>query len=595
MTNILIKQLTLQLNVKNTLYQSILTKLIITIAFYLSISLLSLPLHAEEIRNFYSEIFITKAASITVQENIEYDFGDELRHGIFREIPYEYQVDIRNYNLRMDVNKVTNFEGSPYNYKVTRGNGRVTVRIGDPDKEITGVHGYRIDYFVERAIVFFKDHDELYWNVTGNEWKIPIRKASAKIYLEGEMPEGVKAKCYTGYYGSKEQNCTFNITPHGIEFNVFGAGDSSRNFGPGEGLTIVVGLSKGVLKEPSTFNKASWFISDNWFFALPFLTLFFISYIWYTRGRDPEGKGVILVRYEPPKDLTPAEAGTLIDERADILDITSTVIDLAVRGYLKIKDVQSTKFYFFSDRDYKLIKIKEPIGNELKTYEKEVFSGIFGSKDKVMISDLKNKFYTRIPPIKDSLYKGLVSGGYFSTNPEKIRSIFKWVGIGMVGISFFFIPYWGMKLSLMLSGIFILIFSRFMPRKTKKGAQAKEELLGFREFIERAETDRIERLANDDPTLFDRVLPYALVFELGDRWAEAFRDMYKTPPSWYDSPGYSNSFSPHIFVNDIGRSLSVMNSTFASTPRSSGGAGGSGFSGGGSSGGGFGGGGGGSW
>ncbi|MGH7792828.1 MAG: DUF2207 domain-containing protein, partial [Thermodesulfobacteriota bacterium] len=250
MTNILIKQLIPQLNLNNTIFHSASKKLIITILFYFSIPLFSLPLQAEEIRNFYSEIFITKDASITVQENIEYDFGDELRHGIFREIPFEYQVDIRNYNLRMDVNKVINFEGSPYNYKVTRGNGRVNVRIGDPDKEITGVQGYRIDYLVERAVVFFKDHDELYWNVTGNEWKIPIRKASAKVYLEGEMPEGVKAKCYTGYYGSKEQNCTFKITPDGIEFNVFGAGESSRDFGPGEGLTIVIGLPKGVLKEP---------------------------------------------------------------------------------------------------------------------------------------------------------------------------------------------------------------------------------------------------------------------------------------------------------------------------------------------------------
>jgi len=119
-----------------------------------------------------------------------------------------------------------------------------------------------------------------------------------------------------------------------------------------------------------------------------------------------------------------------------------------------------------------------------------------------------------------------------------------------------------------------------------------EELLGFREFIERAEKERIERLAKDDPTLFDRVLPFALVFGLEDRWAEAFRDMYKDPPSWYSSPYYGDTFSPDIFVSDIGRSLSVMNSSLSSTPKKSGG---SGFGGGGSSGGGFGGGGGGSW
>ena len=104
--------------------------------------------------------------------------------------------------------------------------------------------------------------------------------------------------------------------------------------------------------------------------------------------------------------------------------------------------------------------------------------------------------------------------------------------------------------------------------------------------------DKIEALAKNDPTLFDRVLPFALVFGLEDKWANAFRDMYREPPTWYSSPGYRGSFTPNMFVSDLGRSLGVMNSSMASTPRKSGG---SGLGGGGSSGGGFGGGGGGSW
>jgi predicted membrane protein DUF2207 len=565
-------------------------KSINTLVFSFLIFLISFPVYAEEIRHFYSEVFISKDGSVSVQEDIEYDFEGELKHGIFREIPYKYQIGIKNYNLRIGVEKVTDFDEIPYKYKVSRGGGRVTVKIGDPDKEISGVHEYRIEYIVDGAIVFLKDHDELYWNVTGNEWRIPIKKASAKIYFDGEIPEGVRAACYTGAYGSKSTDCTFNITQNGVEFNVL------RSFSAGEGFTIVVGLPKGILKEPSFFKKASWFLSDNWFFSLPFLTLLLISYVWYTRGRDPEDKGVITVRYEPPKDLTPGEAGTLIDEKADIIDITSTLIDLAVRGHLKIQEVESKKLIFFSDRDYKLIKLKEPAGSEFKDHERKVFSGVFGSgRTDIMISELRNKFYSYLPGIRDALYGELVSGGYFSTNPEDTRKIFKWTGIGIMVAAFFLIPHWGMKLSVFASGLFVLIFSRFMPRKTKKGSLAREEILGFREFINRAERDRIERLAKDDPTLFDRVLPYALVFGLGDRWAEAFHDMYKNPPSWYDSPRYGNVFSSQVFVMDLGRSLHVMNNTFVSTPSRSGGySGGSGFGGGGS-GGGFGGGGGGSW
>jgi uncharacterized membrane protein len=570
-------------------------RLLNTLVFSLSIFLISFPAYAEEIRSFYSEIFISRDGSVSVQEDIEYDFEGELKHGIFRDIPYKYQIGVKNYNLRMNVTKVTDFNDAPYKYKVSRENGRVRIRIGDPDREITGVHGYRIEYVVDGAILFFKDHDELYWNVTGNEWKVPIDKASAKVYFDGGTPQGVRSACYTGVYGYRGSDCAFNITPNAVEFNVFGSGESSKDFRPGEGLTIVVGLPKGIIREPSSLKRASWFISDNWFFSLPFLTLLAISYIWYTRGRDPEERGVIAVRYEPPKDLTPAEAGTLIDERADIIDITSTVVDLAVRGYLKIQEVESKKFIFFSDRDYKLIKLKEPAGGEFKDHERRVFSGVFeGGKTDVMVSELRNKFYSHLPGIKDALYGELVRGGYFSTNPEDTRRIFKWIGIGIMVAAFFLLPHWGMKLSFIASGLFILAFSRFMPRKTKKGSLSHEEILGFREFINRAERDRIERLAKDDPTLFDRVLPYALVFGLGDRWAEAFHDMYRNPPSWYDSPRYGNVFSSQVFVTDIGRSLHVMNSSFASTPSRSGGySGGSGFGGG--SGGGFGGGGGGSW
>ncbi len=557
------------------------------VALSIYIGSLFAPLHAEEIKDFSVEMLISRDGFISVQEEIEYDFGSEHRHGIIRDIPYKYEIGFRNYSLRMHLNWTTNFEGVPYINKVSHDQGRLIVKIGDPHKFVTGVKNYRIDYMVRGAVTFFKDNDEVYWNVTGNEWKVPIDRASAKVYFDQGVPEGTTFKCYTGAYGSKAAECHSNNTTRAIEFT------TSRPFGPGEGLSIVIGIPKGYFDEPSILSKASWFISDNWFYAMPFLALFLISYIWYSMGRDPHTKGVVAVRYEPPHDITPAEAGTLMDESADILDITSTVIDLAVRGFLKIEEIDSKKFIFFSDKDYKLIKLREPEKNELKAHEQKVLTGLFGTgKDTVMISELKNNFYRVLPPIKNALYQELISNRYFPSNPENIRKIFKWAGIGIIVVAVFLFQFWGMKLSIALSGLFVLLFSRFMPRKTKKGSLAKEELVGFREFIERAEKDRIQRLAKDDPTLFDRVLPYALVFGLGDRWADAFTDMYKSPPSWYYSPRYGDTFAPRIFVADLGRSLTVMNSSFASSPRKSGG---SGFGGGGFSGGGFGGGGGGSW
>ncbi len=560
--------------------------LILLLIFLTPTFFLTVLSSAEEIRNFQSNIHIKQDGTILIQENIQYDFGNARRHGIYRDIPYRYNFGYKNYSTKLDVESVTDFNGSPYIYQVNKSGGWANIRIGDPDKKITGVHGYRLEYSVKGAIAFYEDHDELYWNVTGDEWRVPILSSGANVYFDQEIISGVMAACYTGVSGSTNQDCEFNASSSGVEFKTLGSLQG------GEGLTIVVGLPKGIITEPSSLSKALWFVWDNWAVVLPFATFFVLLNLWRNRGKDPEASGVIAVKYEPPEDLTPAESGTLIDERANILDITSTVIDLAVRGYLKIEEISTTQFFFFTNRDYKLIR-NDRTADSLKSYEEKVLSGIFKGKDTVMVSELRSKFYTELPGIKKALYKELVDKRYFPTNPENVRRIYKWIGIASMIFGFFMLSFVPFGFCVLLSGLIILIFSRYMPRKTKKGSHMNEELLGFREFIERAEKDRIERLAQEDPTLFDRVLPYALVFGLEDKWAEAFKDMYHKPPDWYHSSSYNNSFSPNMFVSDIGRSLGVMNRTLSSRPRKSGS---SGFSsGGGSSGGGFGGGGGGSW
>jgi uncharacterized membrane protein len=341
-----------------------------------------------------------------------------------------------------------------------------------------------------------------------------------------------------------------------------------------------------------------WFIRDNLIYTVPFLTLFGLFLIWHKFGRDPYKDMPIAVRYSPPPDLTPAEAGTLYDEKADMIDLTSTVIDLAVRGYLRIEEIETIKFLFLSLKDYKLIKLNKTTEN-LMPHEIKILEGLFSSdQTDVLISDLKNKFYLNLKSIKNSIYSQLVDKSYFLSNPDRIRATYKALGWIIIFSSLFILPSLIPKLIFALSGLFIVVFSRFMPRKTKKGVLVNHHLQGFREFIERAEKDRIKALADEDPSIFDRVLPYALVFGLEDKWAEAFSDMFTEPPDWYTSSGYSTSYSPYILVNDLGRSISIMNKSFYSSPKNSSGGRSismGGGSGGGSSGGGFGGGGGGSW
>lgn len=555
-----------------------------------------LPSYAkEQINSFDVDISILKDGSLRVEENIEYQFIDVYRHGIYRKIPYKYKKGKNNYNLRVDVGSVTDFSGNEYPTKVSKTDDYINIKIGDPTKKITGTHGYRIEYFVNRAILFLDDHDELYWNVTGTEWRIPIENASAKVHHNNVSSEDIKAKCFTGFYGSTGENCSYSISQNSIDFR------TDKALWSRGGLTIVTGFSKGVISEPSELKKMIWFLSDNSIYGLPFLTLFGLVFLWKKSGRDPGNDKPVAVRYEPPEGITPAEAGALYDERADMIDLTSTVVDLAVRGYLRIEEIETTRFLFLSDRDYKLVKLRyETYEAELKAHEKRVLNGIFsGDKTEVMVSELKNEFYSELEGIKDSIYSELVSNRYFLSSPDRVRNMYKYVGMAIIFLGLLFLSGMVTKLVVAISGLIVVIFSRYMPKKTKRGVSINHHLLGFREFIERAEKDRIKKFADEDPKVFDRILPFALVFGLEEKWAEAFSNVFTEPPDWYSSDRYGATFHPHIFINDLGRSISIMNKCFYSSPENSSGGRfismGGGFGSGGFSGGGFGGGGGGSW
>ena len=138
----------------------------------------------EQINSFDVNLYLSEDGSLRVEENIEYQFIDVYRHGIYRKIPFKYKKGKNNYNLRIDVLSVTDFSGNEYQTKITKSGDYLNIRIGDPDKKVTGIHGYRIEYLVNRAILFLDSHDELYWNVTGTEWDIPINSSSAKIHFQ---------------------------------------------------------------------------------------------------------------------------------------------------------------------------------------------------------------------------------------------------------------------------------------------------------------------------------------------------------------------------------------------------------------------------
>jgi uncharacterized membrane protein len=550
------------------------------------------------IKKYHSDITISQDSSFIVKEILDVEFH-RMKHGIYREIPYKYADDFgKTVKTPLKVISVTDVLGKEWKYSVSKKGNLVYIRIGDPNKYLEGNQTYVITYEVENALLYFNDHDELYWNVTGNEWKAEIREVSAAVTLTSkDKSANLWAACYTGVRGSKSSECSFETSNNIGEFS------ARKRLNIGEGLTIAFGWDKGLVSPPSAWKKFLWFIDlrENWIFVMPFFSLIIMINIWRLKGRDPRVREAVTVRYEPPKynnlPLTPGEVGTLIDEKLDPRDITSTIVGLAVKGYIKIEE-SKTEGLIFDSTDFYLTKVKAPDDN-LSPFETILMSKIFTTEmPGRMVSDMKNQFYRDLDLLKKTLYGELVSKRYFLVSPEKIRSVYITAGIFIAVLcSFIFALLVSPGKAIVagiLAGLPVLAFSKAMPAKTQTGASVYMDILGFQEFMERAEKDQLERMRDKD--LFSRFLPYAIALDVVDNWAKAFEGIYQEQPQWYSSHAGLRTFSPYHFSRSINSATSSLASAMYSAPRSSGiSGGGSGFGGGGSSGGGFGGGGGGSW
>jgi uncharacterized membrane protein YgcG len=580
--------------VKKSLQLFIIAFLILNLSPILFIS----PAFAQyfTINKFHSDIMIDEDSSVLVKETIDVEFHQS-RHGVYREIPFKYRDELgKVITTPIRVFSVTDESGKAWKYQVKKTGPMIHIRIGDEKRYVKGSQTYVVTYVVENVILFFSDHDELYWNVTGNYWKAPIKEASATVSLTTKnKSKNLMATGYEGSYGSREE-CSYETYENSGKFF------TKRNLNMGEGLTIAFGWDKRLVFPPSSLKKFLWAINprENWVFLLPIFSFLYMVNRWYRKGRDPRVRESVTVMYEPPKfgnqPLAPAEVGTLIDEKLDPRDITSTIVGLAVKGYIKIEETKKEGLVF-DKTGYYLKKVKDHDAN-LNLFEIELMKALFpGALPGTFISDLKNKFYANLPLLKKVLYGELARKKYFLSNPEKVKN--SYVAAGFVVLIFavlafvFITPGWGAKslIAGFLTGIPVLAFAKFMPAKTRAGASAYMDILGFEEFMKRAEKDRLERMG--DKNLFSKFLPYAIALDVADNWAKAFEGIYQDPPDWYISPVGFRTFSPYAFTHSLNSVTSNLGSAMFSAPRSSGGGGG--FGGGGFSGGGFGGGGGGSW
>lgn len=574
-----------------------LLRFLVSVTALLLLSASSAMARSITVTRWVDTIHVDNDGSARVSEQITYTF-DGSYHGVYRDIPVEYpgpRGTGTNYSLFVKVNQVADSLGTPLKFEKKTSNGYLKLKITvpgavDSDKMVN------IEYTVSNAVKFFEDHDEFYWNVTGNDSPLPIQYAAVDAFFPSETSGSLKAQAYSGVYGSSVA----------AKASVQGPAASAETNGPlpmHGGLTIDVYIPKGLLHEPGALTKAFWFVRSNPILSLPLWAFAVMFSLWWFKGRDPDPGMSVAPMYEPPENMRPAEVGTLIDDSVDPRDITSIMVDLAVRGYLKITEVQH-KGLLFSSKDYQLdlLKDRESWG-DASDYERAMLDQIFAGGKVTLLSDLKNHFYTALPTIKGEILGALKSKGMYTVDPESAAGLWVLGGI-LIVVPYAFVQWMGIAdftaspVPAVICGIIALailvLFGRQLTATSLKGARTRVQILGFQEFMNRVDADRLKRMP---PDTFEKFLPYAMALGVEHRWAKAFEGIIQNPPTWYS--GDWSTFNTFYLVNSLGSMSQQATSTFVSAPRASssssgfGGSGGS--SGGGFSGGGFGGGGTGGW
>jgi uncharacterized membrane protein YgcG len=555
------------------------------------VSLLPADARSFVLSRFDVELHVLPGGALLVTETVSPRF-EGAWNGIERLIPIEYRTPQGfNYSLLLDRVSVTDEQGTPLTFESSRERHYRNFRIWIPGAT-DATRTFVLKYLVRNGLKFFEDHDELYWNVTGDEWDVPIEQASVRIILPPQTT-GVRAQAFTGAYGAREQAATVTIAGSGIEMTM------TRPLGFREGLTAVVGWDTGFVTAPTALDRTRMALVSNWPLGIPLLIFGLMYRLWSTRGRDPRLRP-IAVMYEPPDRLTPAEVGTLVDERPDTRDITATLVDLAVRGYLRITERKAEHLFgLWSSLDYLFHRIKpQQEWAALPAFERLLLEAVFKDSegDEVLLSALENRFYQSLPGIHDAIFNSLQTRHYYGQRPDRVKQGYLAGGItlgvvltiGLLALA----DRWGMApltalAAGLLAGVIVVGFGRIMPARTQQGTKALEGVLGFEEFLTRVEADRFDRLIKT-PELFEKFLPYAMALGVEQNWARAFESIVMTAPAWYQGSDLAQ-FNTRGFTSRMGDMASRTGSTMTSAPRSSSG---SGFSSGGSSGGGFGGGGG---
>jgi len=517
-------------------------------------------------------------------------------HGIERTIPKQYD----GHKVSLGINSVKRADGSEWGYTTYDSNNNEVLRIGDANRYVHGEQTYVITYTQRDVTKYFKDtnDDEFYWDTNGTEWQVPIDKLSVQLKVSNGLKDKLNGRvyCYQGYADSKER-C--EIVSEGILFEA-----RATNLQANQNVTLAIGFKPGTFfkYQPSLWDRIVDLYATIFVLIIPIGVgiILWLSVRWSRLSNRKRDLGTVIAEYVPPNDTSLTAAASLYAGRGSLF--TAQLLDFAVRGYVKIYQTREKALFKAAEYD---IEIAKDLGN-LKSEEREILNDIFGSSpkpgDRLALKTLKSNsaVYSRTLD-NDKKLKNLVRGEYgLREKDEAKRGWFKRVGWVLLALSIIlFSPV------LLFAALVAFILGFMLWPLTDKGLGLYRYLRGLELYIRVAEEDRIKMLQSpegaektggvdpSDPAqlvkLYEKTLPYAVLFGQEKEWAKRIGDIYATTgndPSWYHGASAFNAAS-------FSSGLSGFSTAAAYSSASSSSSGGS--SGGGSSGGGGGGGGGGGW
>lgn len=543
----------------------------------------------ERILSFHSDVRVFTDGMIEVTETIQVRAeGNQIRRGIYRDIPVEYRDRLGNkYEISIEPLSVLRND-MPESFHTVRSRRDIRTYFGRSNYLIEpGVHTYRYRYRANRMLGFFEQHDELYWNVTGNRWAFPIDNVSATVTLEFDAPrDAILVEGYTGRSGSRAQDYSGHVDEDGV---VHFSGN--KPLPAAHGLTIVVGWPKGMVVEPTQVQRIGWLLSDNRNLLVAIigfvLTLAYYVPVWRKHGKDPE-EGVIVTRYKPPPNFSPASLRYIRQMYYDDKTMTAAIVSLAVKGYLQIKKKGGT---------HSIIKKGSgSIRAALAAGEREIYIALFEDDDVVTLKQFNHELLGAARSAHKQSLKDDYKRNYFRTNgglniPAIIIVLVSTVLSLQVGSG----PTALVIVTIILMFLTMVFFAIIMKRPTLRGRQLLDAMLGFKDFLEVAEKDELNLRNPPDktPELFEEYLPFALALDVDQQWSERFASLLASirepngnsySPSWYD--GRWNAMKLSKTTSSLASGLNSAISSSVTPPGSSSGGGGGGFSGGGGGGGG---------